>query len=204
MQMNVALLRRICSDFMQNFIQVNFLATARGSEEVVRLRFRGERNKTWNHWMRNVLSLSVFLPFLQVWQVHRGKLSPFFLRRPIVPVPLSDNSHYESRYRDKTAGYLVANVRPCWVLRRVFRSEFHQMKNGRFNEADHPALTAGCKGKGRSAENALNLKTNFSANFALVIANTKGARRFKPAARARWSMTMWLDSSVILWIICEK
>lgn len=42
----------------------------------------------------------------------RGRLSPFFLRHPFVRTFLSDNPHYESRYRDKAAGRLVTDVKP--------------------------------------------------------------------------------------------
>lgn len=149
-------------------------------------------------------SLSLFLEADE--GAPRGRLSPFFLRHPFVRTSLSDNPHYESRYRDKAAGRLVTGVKPqfCAVL-SVHGA--HRMKNERFNEADHLELTAGCKGRiTRPDGGTLNLKT-ISVPILRSLLQIQKILVISSLVE-RWLVTIWSDSFVILCIIymrnCRK
>lgn len=114
---------------------------------------------------------SLFLP----WSAGAGNcppplshsLSPSLFLTTFVSALLSDNSHYESRYRDKIEISRGARyVEFCAALSRAVRRPRVPMKNERFNEANQPELTAeGAKEGCNEAWWAAEFKNRFSCQF---------------------------------------
>lgn len=113
----MSFLRYICSNFMRYFIQINFLVRVRArwrSRSTFLPRKRNKRPLNAKCVSSLPFPLSLFL-FFEAVTVHRGKLSPFFLRHPLSSVHfwvtiLITNHDITIKLPD------VPYVKPHWVL----------------------------------------------------------------------------------------